>query len=113
MTEPEAIFDDYQDWTDSLVRYEGDDKTKLAYTALGLAEEAGEVAGKVKRVFRGDFDLASAKQQIELELGDCLFYLARVARECGLTLSDVATSNVCKLEDRRRRGVLKGSGDSR
>lgn len=93
------------------------------YTALGLANEAGEVAGVVKKIIRQDAYLSSClteeendqmnQEKIKAELGDVLWYLAAVAKEYNLKLSDVAQYNLDKLRDRAERGVLKGSGDNR
>lgn len=90
----------------------------LAYTALGLAGEAGEVADKVKKVLRdGGNDTLEQKtaraNAIAGELGDVLWYLAACADEIGITLSDLATRNLNKLHSRKERGTLQGSGDAR
>ena len=87
----------------------------LLYATLGLGSEAGEVAGKVKKVLRdkeGVFSQAD-KDSIADEAADCLWYLAALARELGTTLDAMAVKNLNKLESRARRGVLGGSGDSR
>jgi NTP pyrophosphatase (non-canonical NTP hydrolase) len=47
------------------------------------------------------------------ELGDVAWYLARLSDELGFKLSDILSVNVAKLEDRKTRGVVHGSGDSR
>ena len=82
----------------------------IDYCILGLCSEAGELAGKRKKQFRDgnitDNDLAA-------ELGDVLWYVARLASELGCTLESIAVSNLYKLADRQRRGVIGGSGDSR
>jgi NTP pyrophosphatase (non-canonical NTP hydrolase) len=93
------------------------------YTVLGLANEAGEVAGVVKKIIRQDVYLPSClteeendrmnQEKIKAELGDVLWYLAAVAKEYNLKMSDVAQYNLDKLRDRAERGVLKGSGDNR
>lgn len=84
----------------------------LAYVALGLASESGEVAGKVKKILR-DGDVYALREAIEKELGDVLWYLARLTDELGVSLSGVAIENLSKLRDRKARGVLGGSGDNR
>jgi NTP pyrophosphatase (non-canonical NTP hydrolase) len=85
------------------------------YPTLGLAGEAGEVADKVKKVIRdngGQFD-AAAVAAIQKELGDVLWYVARLASELGLDLDQIAADNLAKLADRKARGKLRGSGDER
>lgn len=89
--------------------------TGVSYAALGLASEAGEVAGRVKKIIRdkggvmGDDDA----QVIADEVGDCLWYVAALARELGIDMNVMASRNVAKLRSRQERGVLKGSGDKR
>jgi NTP pyrophosphatase (non-canonical NTP hydrolase) len=85
----------------------------LAYTALGLSGEAGEVANKVKKILRGDYEADAIQDDIAAELGDVLWYVAMVAREFDLSLNDIAAANLEKLASRKERGVLKGSGDER
>lgn len=87
----------------------------LVYTALGLANEAGEVAGKVKKLIRDhNFQLTfEFVEDISKEMGDTLWYLARLADELGLKLDDLAQDNLDKLADRKDRDVLGGSGDKR
>jgi len=87
----------------------------IIYPMLGLVNEAGEVAGKVKKVFRdkgGDIS-PETREALKAELGDVLWYLAQVSTELGLSLDEVAESNIVKLYDRLERGVIKGDGDNR
>lgn len=82
----------------------------LAYTALGLASEAGEYAGKIKKGIRdGTFDDKAAAA----ELGDVLWYVATAAHELGYELDEIAHGVVKKLRDRAARNVIQGSGDYR
>ena len=82
----------------------------LNYLALGLASEAGEFAGKVKKLIRdGEFDGKAAMK----ELGDVLWYVAMAAKKLGYTLEDVARVNNLKLHIRAERGELGGNGDER
>lgn len=91
------------------------DAYRITYPALGLASEAGEVAGKVKKVLRdrggdfGDDQIAAIKD----ELGDVLWYVASLAADLGITMDDIAAGNIEKLHSRLERGTIKGDGDQR
>ena len=86
----------------------------LAYTALGLGE-VGELQGKVKKIYRdrGGEVTADARDEIAAELGDVLWYVAVMAWELDVPLSDIAAGNLAKLRSRADRGALHGSGDDR
>ena len=87
----------------------------IIYPALGLANEAGEVLGKIKKVLRdanGEFNEANNKG-IADEIGDTLWYLAALSRDIGYDLETIANINIKKLKDRQERGVIHGSGDTR
>jgi len=83
----------------------------LNYYFLGLAEEAGEVAGLRKRFLRDEGNIDYDK--ITKELGDVLWYLAMIARKYNIPLDLIASKNIDKLRDRKERGVIKGKGDDR
>lgn len=106
-------FQDYQAAARTTALY--GEKNRITYPALGLASEAGEVAGKVKKVLRdreGDF----SEDQITAigdELGDVLWYVAVLAADLGLSMQTIADNNVEKLRSRMERGVIKGDGDRR
>lgn len=87
----------------------------LAYPALGLAGEAGEVAEHAKKAIRDDGGQVSEqrRQAMAKELGDVLWYVAQIATELGLDLDAIAQCNIDKLLSRQQRGVLSGSGDDR
>lgn len=109
-------FNEYQEQTATTAIYPGAGLGNIvarSYTGLGLANEAGEVAGKIKKWLRDGIPFAEVRAQVKGELGDVMWYVARVADEFGLELDDVARSNLDKLQDRKVRGVLGGSGDSR
>lgn len=103
----------YQQWTISTAIYPcagtGND-SELSYLALGLNGEAGEVADKIKKHLRdGKLDIGG----IIYELGDVCWYVARLADSLGYSLEDILTINNAKLESRKTRDVLTGSGDAR
>lgn len=88
----------------------------IVYPVLGLVNEAGEVAGKIKKVLRdnnGNFDTPGVREAIIDELGDVQWYLAATARDLGVTLEEVGKRNLAKLADRKARNVIQGSGDNR
>jgi len=87
----------------------------VIYPTLGLANEAGEVAGKVKKIFRdkGGTIADADRAALAAELGDVLWYLAQLATELELSLDDIAQHNLDKLVSRQARGVLGGDGDTR
>jgi NTP pyrophosphatase (non-canonical NTP hydrolase) len=85
----------------------------IIYTTLGLVGESGEVAEKVKKYLRDKTSPADLKADVAKELGDVLWYLAMLAKECGYTLEDIAAINVEKLQSRQKRGKIGGSGDDR
>jgi NTP pyrophosphatase (non-canonical NTP hydrolase) len=89
----------------------------LAYCGLKLNGEAGEVAEHIGKALRDDGGVISPEREVEIaqELGDCLWYVARLAHllPSKLTLSSIAEMNIHKLQDRKKRGVLKGSGSNR
>ena len=85
------------------------------YPTLGLCGEAGEVADKVKKVLRdrqGSFS-PEVIADLQLELGDVLWYVAQLATELGLELEQIAQNNLDKLASRAARNVIGGSGDRR
>ncbi len=86
----------------------------LAYVGLGLGE-AGEVQGKIKKILRDDNGVVSdaKREAILAEVGDLLWYAARVVDELDSSLELVAEGNLHKLNSRKERGVLGGSGDER
>jgi NTP pyrophosphatase (non-canonical NTP hydrolase) len=89
--------------------------TDPTYPVLGLAEEAGEVAGIVAKALRDNSGMLTAQhiERLQKELGDVLWMVAMVAYEYGIDLVEVAKVNINKLRDRQARGVLEGSGDDR
>ena len=87
----------------------------IVYPTLGMVNEAGELAGKVKKIFRdkgGEISDAD-REALKYELGDVLWYMAQIATELGISLQDVAEANLVKLFDRLERGKIRGEGDYR
>ena len=85
----------------------------IYYCSLGLASEAGEVLGKLKKQVRGDYAYEEMKQHMVKELGDVFWYVAELARCLGVTLDTIGEQVLDKLEKRLEAGTIRGSGDVR
>jgi NTP pyrophosphatase (non-canonical NTP hydrolase) len=111
-------FEDYSAMVRTTAAYPEKGKN-IIYPALGLAGEAGEVAEKVKKLWRnlgqrsGEQISVDDKASLVKELGDVLWYVAAMSEELQVKLEHVAEENSRKLLDRKERGVIKSAGDSR
>jgi len=85
----------------------------LAILALGLNEEAGEVAGKIKKATRDVWDFPAMENAVCRELSDVLWYMTAMCNALGVTMQELRDINHDKLSDRVSRGTLQGSGDNR
>ena len=107
-------FDEYQ--KAALLTARGKDaRNELFHLVLGLAGEAGEITEKFKKLIRDkDSDERMIdKQDMSKELGDVLWYVATLADYLDLSLHTIAQENIAKLADRKKRDLIKGSGDNR
>ena len=91
----------------------------IAYCALGMNGEAGEVAEKAKKLYR-DKDLLNNpsiseedRKALAKEIGDVVWYCTALASEIGVPMSDILEVNYNKLIKRRETRTLQGSGDNR
>ena len=114
------MFQNSPDWSDDTLRFYSqfvEDKVftkgreRLVENTLGLVGESGEVAEKIKKLFRdkGKF----SDEDVLKELGDVLFYVVALSNIFGGNLKKTMEMNMAKLDDREQRGKLKGSGDNR
>ena len=87
----------------------------IIYPTLGLTGEAGEVANKVKKIIRDGSNSKDEKlvSEIKAEIGDCLWYIAVLANDFDIKLSDIASTNLEKLANRKKNNTIHGSGDTR
>ena len=110
---------DYQSQADSFARYDKVKEAKIPlwlFLAIGIAGEAGEILEKIKKHIRkhGTSPLPKKLQkQLKSELGDVLWYLAELASALDMSLAEIAKTNLKKLNDRKKRGVLMEEGDNR
>ena len=78
-----------------------------------MAGEAGEVADKVKKIYRDGRDDARFKGDIARDIGDVLWYCAALADDLGYSLQQIAEMNIYKLQCRMNKGTIIGDGDDR
>ena len=91
------------------------DQHKITYPALGMAGEAGEVANKVKKLIRDGPENRPEtwREDIASEIGDVLWYCASLASDLNLSLGMIAAQNLIKLDKRKDKGTLGGSGEKK
>ena len=98
--------DEYQQAALRTINPALDDRDRLLDASAGLAEEAAELLGLVrKRVFQQRE--VEPSRMIE-ELGDVLWCLAVTAHSLGISLADVAAANQEKLARRHPTGFEGG-----
>ena len=107
-------FTDYQSKSRKTAKYPAIGHGVI-YPTLGLTNEAGEVAGKIKKIFRDKGGVIGEleREALKSELGDVLWYLAQVCTELEIPLDEVAEGNIEKLYSRLERGRIGGEGDDR
>ncbi len=107
--------DEYQKQALTTVIKSDSEFRDLLHWVLGINGEAGEIAEKVKKIIRDKQGEVSKADKAEMarEVGDVLWYLAVFAHHLGVSFEDVAKQNLDKLQSRKKRGVLGGSGDNR
>jgi NTP pyrophosphatase (non-canonical NTP hydrolase) len=89
------------------------DTANEIYALLNLGGEIGEVMSLVAKFIRDGGDMEEYKKNMSKELGDIMWMVAAVAKDHNLSLSDICTQNLDKLESRKIRAVIQGSGDNR
>lgn len=108
-----STLNDYAEFTERMW-FSGDGKPSmerdLPIMALGLAGETGEVVEHIKKLLR---DGTITESELVKELGDVLYYWARICKFFDILPSDVIYANIEKLTSRMQRGVLRGNGDNR
>lgn len=69
----------------------------MYHAVLGLASEAGEVAGIFQKEYQGH---KIAPIHVKKELGDCLWMIAEACTAFGFDMEDVMETNIEKLKER-------------
>ena len=91
-------FETYKEWTRETAVYPKE--LEEEYLMIGLANEVGEVLGKYKKQLRGDGD---KYKEIRSELGDVMWYIARLFDMYDITMVEALHENYLKLMDRKER----------
>lgn len=94
-------FNEYQEFTRETDLYQRGDGV-----VLGLLAEAGEVAALFERCHRESCSGGPTCGQVADELGDVLYYVARLADRFGIRLDELASHNKQKLSARLERGQI-------
>lgn len=108
-------FDDYQKKAPATLISYPDPLMDKTIMVLGITGEASEIAEKWKKLiaYRNGDITDEDRQEVGKEIGDVLWYLTVFADMLGLSMDEIASTNIEKLASRKARGVQKGSGDNR
>ena len=99
------------------------------YPLAALGEESGEVMGKLAKFGRKNNlplyqviecaanpctdDHKKLREEVSKEMGDVIWQWANLCHELNLNPAQVMADNIDKLQGRKERGTLEGSGDER
>lgn len=100
---------EYQAFTRTTAKYPR--HKGVEYCLYGLVSEVGEVADKLKKPIRDGYSIDP--NAISKEIGDVVWYCARLADELGVDFGKILWDNMEKLTSRNERNVISGSGDDR
>lgn len=89
---------DHVDYKPVVERISNEETAKLTHYLLGIGSESGELQNALKRFVA--YNKAVDKVNIKEELGDVLWYMARICSQFGWTFEEVMQLNIEKLEAR-------------
>jgi NTP pyrophosphatase (non-canonical NTP hydrolase) len=92
-------FEEYEAGAAKTCTMKGNNEDVL-HAVFGAASEVGELADAMKRYLVYDKPIDSVN--IMEEVGDVLWYLHKLAKTMGYTLTDAARANIAKLDNRSR-----------
>ena len=96
-------FDYYQDAASGTDQFAGQNAKKdegLMIPLLGIAGETGTLLAEFKKKIRDRESYEGFQEKAEEELGDILWYLSNIASRLGLSLSEIASKNLQKTNER-------------
>ena len=109
----EVLLEEYQAFVETTWIPEDTPVSEELRIIYGLYGELGEIAELNKKYMRDGGDAFEWRDNFEKELGDVLYYIAKLANFFDVKLDDVLVQNVLKLESRFKRNKIHGSGDNR
>ena len=110
----QKIINNYEEFVKSTQKFPRDVANE--YLVLGLASEAGEVAGVWKRLLRQDVSNVNhddVREHMLQELGDVLWYVTALCLQNNTSLEELIMINTEKLAKRLENNTIKGKGDNR
>jgi NTP pyrophosphatase (non-canonical NTP hydrolase) len=98
----------YQIYVNNLFVRSDDPKDDEFRVVTGVTGEWGEVCDLLKKSKRPGWSqpIDEWREEIELEIGDTLFYLAHLCNYLDLDLGEVMDKNIAKLDNRRNEGTI-------
>jgi len=103
---------DLKDYLNQVKGYALPTALNREYLGLGLAAEAGEVAGLLAKAVRDNEGVVD-RVNLSKELGDIMWFVVLLCGYYGIDPDNVLQRNIDKLESRQQRNVIGGSGDDR
>lgn len=83
----------------------------IAWNAIGLAGEAGEINELVKKGVFHQHGLD--REKMAKELGDCMWYIAALCTKLDLDLGEIMAANIEKLKQRYPEGYSSEASKAR
>jgi len=103
---------DLKDYLNQVKGYALPTALNREYLGLGLAAEAGEVAGVLAKAVRDNEGVVDYPKLVK-ELGDVMWFVVLLSSYYGIDPNKMLQANIDKLESRQQRNVIGGSGDDR
>lgn len=91
----------YQKFCEKTAKDFGGSEKEILTWGLGIAGEAGDVAGCIKKTFSHDND---QRKGIRENLGDTLWYIAMICNFFNWNLQEILEENIKKLRKRFPKG---------
>lgn len=95
---------EYQELCKKTAKTFNDKEKEILCWGLGIAGEAGDVAGCIKKTIGHGND---QRLGIKENLGDTLWYMAMIANFFGWSLEDILQENIEKLQKRYSQGFTE------